>query len=93
MCDGGAGGLDPEVGEAVHVTAGECIDGPRLGIESCTTGMSAAGYMAINGMNAPWSRPRLLNSCTVVVSENDLTKPWPRAVASGVAYGSVLYRG
>jgi hypothetical protein len=26
---------------------------------TCTTGTSAAGYIAMSGMNAPWSSPRL----------------------------------
>src|SRR6267143_1277243 len=38
--------------------------GSRLGIETCSTGMSAAGYITVMGTYAPWSRPRSGSSAT-----------------------------
>jgi imidazolonepropionase-like amidohydrolase len=40
--------------------------GSRVGMEICSTGTSAAGYISTSGTYAPWSRPRSGMSCTGV---------------------------
>jgi hypothetical protein len=46
-----------------------CQAASRSGwIESCATGMSAAGQPSISGTQAPWSRPRALSIVAPVSS-------------------------
>ena len=59
--------------------------GSWVGSDSCSTGMSASGYMIRSGTQAPWSSPREVCWCTGSVAGISFAIVVASAVASGVS--------
>ena len=58
--------------------------GSWVGMDSCRTGTSASGYIAMSGTQAPWSSPRLGCRCTGSLSGMVAATRPASASASGV---------
>ena len=58
--------------------------GSDVGMDSCSTGTSASGYMTLSGTQAPWSRPRLGCWCAGALSGISDATSRANPAASGV---------